>query len=601
MKKLVFGCLAVMLVLVYGCKKEESFELGNNPSAGSLQSDLGDCLPSTVNGTYIAGTALVPATNTITVSVDVATTGTYLIETDTINGYYFRGTGTFTTLGVNTVTLRSDGTPFTDGIDNFVVSYNGTTCSIAVEVLPTGTGDPAVFTLVNGGTPPNCATAVVSGAYSTSTTLNATHYVDITVNVTQIGTYAISATGGGMTFSKTGAFTTTGNQVIRLNGSGTAPAAAGAVQIDFTSPSTPACSFTVTVAAQAVYTVDCSNVSVGGTYQVGVPLNPGVNRMNIPITAVTTPGPFSMTVSINGMLFSSGSFNLVAPTTVVLEGTGTPTAAAAPVSSTTLPAPHLCPISINVAAAGGPATFSLNCAGATVQGTYTAGVALTGANTITIPVASITTPGTYSITTTVVNGMVFSGTGNLTTMPASIILTGSGTPTAAAAPSNIVLPAPFETCTVPVTVVSAPVIEWSFQIGSTTYSGATSDVIGIDNTSFPPFNIVDYYGEYAGNADMFNLTIGDPSAPIFNATEVYNTNFTTLVNGAYFYFDGLPAIELEATDPGTTPGVNIVVTITSHNTATKTIIGTFSGSAFDYVSNTNKTITNGTFKIVYPN
>src|SRR5689334_12745304 len=166
MKKHVFYWLAMVIVLAQGCKKEESFEVGNTPSEGSLQSDVsGDCLPKTVNGVYVATTPLVPATNTITIQVNVTRTGTYLITTDTINGYYFRATGTFTTLGNNNVTLRSNGTPFTDGIDNFVVSYNGTICDIAVTVLPAGSGGPAVFTLVSGGTPVNCASAVVSGTY----------------------------------------------------------------------------------------------------------------------------------------------------------------------------------------------------------------------------------------------------------------------------------------------------------------------------------------------------------------------------------------------------------------------------------------------------
>ena len=41
------------------CQKETSFEGDNTPAEGSLLSDVsGDCLPKTVNGTYVAGTAL---------------------------------------------------------------------------------------------------------------------------------------------------------------------------------------------------------------------------------------------------------------------------------------------------------------------------------------------------------------------------------------------------------------------------------------------------------------------------------------------------------------------------------------------------------------
>src|SRR5664279_3246990 len=107
MKKHIIYWLALGLVVIIGCQKEFSFELGNTPGHGSLQSDVtGDCLPKTVNGIYAAGTPLVAATNTITIQVNVLQTGTYIISTDTVNGFYFRATGTFTSLGALPVTLR---------------------------------------------------------------------------------------------------------------------------------------------------------------------------------------------------------------------------------------------------------------------------------------------------------------------------------------------------------------------------------------------------------------------------------------------------------------------------------------------------------------
>lgn len=701
MKKYAICFLAMVLLLAYGCKKEESFEIGNTPSVGTLQSDAsGDCLPKTVNGIYVATTPLVPATNTITISVNVTQTGTYVIGTDTVNGYFFRATGTFTTLGANTVTLRSNGTPFTNGIDNFIVTYNGTICDIAITVLPAGSGGPAVFTLVSGGTPVNCASAVVNGTYVTGTPLNASNFVNVQVNVTQIGTYTISATGGGMTFARTtAAFTATGVQTVRLDGSGTPTGPAGPVTVTMAAPF-GSCSFTVQVTGQAVYTINCPGVTVQGTYRVGVALTsantitipvtavtspggysitgtingmtftgsgnltapgniiltgtgtpatgasptsnlvltspsctipitvapatagpavytincPGVtvqgtyrvgvalvasNTITIPVTAVSSPGTYSITGTINGMTFS-GSGNLTGPGNIILNGSGTPTGAASPTSNLVLTSPS-CTIPITVAAAAGPATFTINCGGATVQGTYTVGMALTAANTITIPVATITTPGSYNITTTAVNGMTFTGTGNLTATPANIVLTGSGTPTVGAAPtSNIVLPAPFASCTVPVTVGTVAVIDWSFNIGATTYSGSQTSST-YDITSAPPYTLIDFGGSYNAMPDLFYMGLGDPVGPAMNAGETYRTDVTALgINVGYFYFDNLPGMELEAGDPVDTPGANVTFTITSHNTVTKTIIGTFTGIAFDHVSTSTRTITNGSFKIVYP-
>ncbi len=596
MKKHVLYWLAVVLIVIIGCQKELSFELGNTPAEGSLQSDVsGDCLPKTINGTYVATTPLVPITNSITISVNVTRTGTYIITTDTINGYFFRATGTFTALGATNVTLRGNGTPFAAGIDNFVVSFNGTICDIAVTVLPAGS-TPAVFTLVNGGTPANCASAVVFGTYLKDIAVTASEYVDIVVNVTQLGPYTIRASGGGMVFqSATGSFSILGNNTVRLLATGI-PTVAGANTITFDAPFA-SCSFTVTVAGPAVYTINCPGVTVQGTYQVGVALT-AANTITIPVTVVTTPGSYLFNVSINGMTFT-GSGTISPPLNIIATEAGTPSAAASPTSNLVLTSPSSCTIPITVAAAAGPAVYTINCAGVTVQGTYQVGVALTAANTITIPVTAVTTPGSYLYNVSV-NGMTFTGSGTIST-PGNIILTGTGTPSALASPiSNLVITSP-SSCTIPITVAAAPVIDWSFMIGATTYSGATSDVIGLDITSFPPFRIVDYYGEYGGTPDLFNITLGDPAGGVLTAGETYNSNFTTLVNGAYFYFDGGATLELEATDPTTTPGVNIIFTITSHTVATKTIIGTFSGTAFDYVSSTIKTITNGTFKIVYPN
>lgn len=696
MKKNILYLLLMGIIIAIGCQKETSFELPNTPAIGSLQDDAsGDCLPKTVNGTYAVGQALVPTTHSITVSVDVVKTGTYTIYTDTVNGYYFRATGSFTTLGTNTVTLRGNGTPFAPGTNNFVVNFSGTVCDIQVTVT-----SPAVFTLA--GAPNACTTPVINGTYGKDVPLTAANTVVLQVNVTQVGAYNVTTTAvNGMTFSGSGVFPGTGAQTITLTGTGT-PNTVGNNTIPVTVGSST-CSFVINVIGPGVATLGgapnaCTPSTVNGTYaqnvaltssntvtvQVNVttagvisistntvagfsfsftgPLNTGVQNVNlvgtgtpnaagtqnftvtlgsstctfsVPVTGpgvgtlggapaactpstvngtytqnvaltaantvtiqvnVTTPGTFNITTNtVTGFSFAfSGPLLTTGVQNVNLVGTGTPTATG-PQNFTVTLGSSTCTFTVTVAGSTA-AVFTIDCPNVVVNGTYTAGTPLTAANTITLPV-TVTTAGTYNISASV-NGMTFSATGSATLATTTITLTGTGTPTTATgSPFTLVV----NGCNIPITVTAPPTIDWSFKIGSTTYSGSTSDVIGLDNTSFPPFTLVDYYGEYLGNLDKFNLTLGDPSGGVFTAGETYNTNFTTVVNGAYFYFDGLPGLELEATDPGTTPGVNIIVTITSHNTATKTIIATFSGTAFDYVSSTVKTITNGTVKIVYPN
>ncbi len=326
------------LIILLSCQKETSFEGDNTPAEGSLLSDLnGDCTPKTVNGTYTAGTALVSSVNTITCEVNVTKTGPYVILTDTINGYYFSGTGTFTSMGSNTVTLRGNGTPFSAGVNNFIVSFDSTFCDIQVTVQGSGGGGGggnAAYTLVAGGTPSNCATAVVNGTYTQNAVLTASNTVNISVNVTTIGAYTITATGGGMTFSRTGIFTTTGNQSVVLTGTGT-PTTSGANTITFAAPNA-SCSFTVTVApaggGAAVGTLAgapnaCAPITVNGFYvestATGTPNTVGVT------VNITTAGTYNITTNtVNGLSFSSsGNLSVGNNQVVNLNASGTPTTA----------------------------------------------------------------------------------------------------------------------------------------------------------------------------------------------------------------------------------------------------------------------------------
>jgi len=700
MKKYIIGCFAVVLIGMIGCKKEQSFELGNKPSAGSLQSEAtGDCLPKSVNGVYIAAEALVPATNTLTVSIDVTKTGVYTIYTDTINGYFFRGTGTFVKTGVTAVTLRSNGTPFAPGINNFVVTYEGSSCDIAVEVLATAPLPPAVFTLTGS---PTCTGAVIGGAYATGNALNFTNTVTISVNVTTIGTYDVTTVAkNGMTFAKKGSFTATGAQTIVLEGSGTPtvngpndiPISVGSTTCSFTvpvgtpsagtlgitagacTPATPSgtytlntplvvgntveilvnvttpgvfsistdtkagisfaasgtfpangptavtlngkgtptaagpqtftvtygantCTFTLNIAGPpgvAVFTPNCATATVAGTYQAGVALT-AANTITIPIT-VSTAGTYNITTATtNGMIFKGTGTLTLASTSIVLVGTGsTPLAAATP-SNIPIPGSTTCNVPVTVTAAAGAAVFSANCATATVAGTYQAGTPLTAANTVTLPI-TVTTAGSYNITTTTTNGMIFKASGTLTLASTSIVLVGTGsTPTAAASPSNIPMPGT-ASCTVPVTVIAGATIQWKFNIGATVYQGQnlTADN-DFDVTTAPPRTFFSFFGDNAAQ-DQFSFDLADFTGGI-NTNEQYNTASLPTTNfGTFYFLDDANTIDLTA-DP-TEPTVSIIYKITSHNTTTKTIIGTFSGTAKDAISNTTKTITAGTFTAVY--
>ncbi len=246
-------CLVSALIFIVACQKEKSFETGSDPSAGLLQSDVaGDCLPKTVGGIFEEDKVLVADSNFIDVQVNVTKAGSYTIYTDTINGFYFRATGTFSNAGTKTVKLNGSGTPVNAGISNFTVTYTTSLCVVPVNVLPAGSGSiPADFTLA--GSPDICMNYVLAGTYTVGTPMTPGNTVTINVNVTTIGTYNIAnLVSNGITFSGSGNLSALGAQTIVLTATGT-PAAAGATNFQVTA-GTSVCSFTVDVSGGTAVT-----------------------------------------------------------------------------------------------------------------------------------------------------------------------------------------------------------------------------------------------------------------------------------------------------------------------------------------------------------
>ena len=321
MRYLLIGLLGILtLGIVYSCKKELSVEYGTS-AKGSLQSSAGDCLPKTVGGSYVAAKSLNDS-NYIDVTVDVTAPGPYKIFTDTLNGYSFIATGTFSNTGTNTVRLKGSGQPGTAGADDFTVSFDTSFCDVAVIVLPAGSsGGAATYTLV--GAPGTCGSFTPFGNYIKDTTLDGRHYVTVNVNVTSPGTYSITTnTVNGYSFSGSGTFGATGVQTVKLQGNGK-PIAAGSNAFTVTA-GTSTCTFSVTTAATAPQS--CS-ANVQGTYTVGTALT-ATNKVSITHTYAAAGSYNVSTNTVNGYSFGPSSYTATAGSnTVTLTATGTPTAA----------------------------------------------------------------------------------------------------------------------------------------------------------------------------------------------------------------------------------------------------------------------------------
>ncbi|MEP3837100.1 MAG: fibrinogen-like YCDxxxxGGGW domain-containing protein [Algibacter sp.] len=94
-----------------------------------------DCSSPTATGAFVSGAAL-KSNNTITIDVLVNVIEPYTISTNTINGYSFSGTGVFTNIGLNKITLTGSGTPIIEQTDTFTITFegNGDTCSTDITV-----------------------------------------------------------------------------------------------------------------------------------------------------------------------------------------------------------------------------------------------------------------------------------------------------------------------------------------------------------------------------------------------------------------------------------------------------------------------------------
>lgn len=317
------------ILLLTACQKNTD---SGGESAGTLQSAVtGNCTPSTIHGIFKVDSVL-NTDNYVDVQVNVTVAGSFIIKSDSVNGYSFKKAGTMSA-GLNTIRLYASGKPVATGVNNFTISYGLSVCSFSITVFGTGGGfGTALYTL--GGAPGNCSVSSITGNYVVGLPMTANNKVEMTVNVNTIGTYIITGTTiNGVRFDTIGTYTNPGVQNIFLKATGT-PIAAGLFNYPVTNGATN-CNFSITyttVITNATFALsgspgNCTGAVVNGTYTAGTALtasNTAVINVN-----VTSPGNYSIaTTIVNGISFSAtGTFNITGPQQVTLIGTGTPTMA----------------------------------------------------------------------------------------------------------------------------------------------------------------------------------------------------------------------------------------------------------------------------------
>jgi hypothetical protein len=187
-----------------------SFTLAGSPN---------NCTSVQVNGKYVSGISL-RGSNFVDITVNVTSIGAYSIHTDTLDGIRFSDSGTFTTTGNQTVTLRGSGTPDLPRNLTFTPLSGTSKCTFNVVVL---NPDPlATYVIESGYGSPSPCIYTLSGTYTSNVLLDRADSVTIKVHVTAVGNFTIATNAvNGIVFSYTGTFTTTGPQFVILKGTGT--------------------------------------------------------------------------------------------------------------------------------------------------------------------------------------------------------------------------------------------------------------------------------------------------------------------------------------------------------------------------------------------
>ncbi len=348
----------------------------------------------------------------------------------------------------------------------------------------------------------------------------------------------------------------------------------------------------------------CTLPVINGTYMAGIALS-ATNTVALTVN-VTKVGSYNIaTGTTNGIHFSgTGAFTALGSQTIVLTGSGTPAADGA---FSFTPGTAGCSFIITVAPAAPPATFTYTsvsgvCTAPAINGTYTAGTALTSSNTIILGV-TVTVAGSYAVSTNAANGVTFSGSGLLATGAQTITLTSTNTPTAAGTFNYT----PTGGCSFPVVFTGAT----GGGGGGTNFLKCKIDgVLTNFNTGLqvtvvasPPFGppnitVQGKISDIAGG--LQELWIADQNPGGVNTGAYPNVTFTTILDRGCiisYYPTGFPNIYF-----GVSPFSSSSFTVNITSLTANRIEGNFSGTLYDQngtVTTVFKVIDSGSFSVGY--
>ncbi|MBS1496178.1 MAG: hypothetical protein JSU03_03130 [Bacteroidetes bacterium] len=140
-----------------GCAFSVTFT-GGGSSSGTANYT---CTSINATGTYTSGSTL-GTSNTLVLQVNVTTAGNYSINTGTVDGFGFSGSGTLAT-GAQTIILPANGIPASAGTASFTI---GSSCTATIPVAPASSGGTDFLKGTITGTSTNTFNTGLSGVFS---------------------------------------------------------------------------------------------------------------------------------------------------------------------------------------------------------------------------------------------------------------------------------------------------------------------------------------------------------------------------------------------------------------------------------------------------
>lgn len=135
---LLLPAMIALLVVPYALQSQVNQRIAAyNLGAGS------ECPGMLITGSCQASRPLTTAEKVL-FQADVSAPGSYIIHTDTVNGYGFRATGHFSTKGIQLVVLQGHGIPLAGQTDIFTITGSGniSSCTFTIRVAPWQCGMP---------------------------------------------------------------------------------------------------------------------------------------------------------------------------------------------------------------------------------------------------------------------------------------------------------------------------------------------------------------------------------------------------------------------------------------------------------------------------